>query len=97
MAARPDAVQRIRYGSEWPKRTPTQTWVRLLRNIPEGQRNDSLARIVGHLLARGVDEHVALELLLAVNQARCRPPLPDREVVAVAESILRRHLRKAAA
>jgi hypothetical protein len=79
------------------KRTPTSEWVRLIRAIPEGQRNDGLARLCGHLLARGVDEHVMHELLLAVNQSRCRPPLPDREVTHIAESILRRHLRKAPA
>jgi putative DNA primase/helicase len=79
------------------RRTPTREWVRLIRGIPEGERNDSLARLCGHLLARGVDEHVMLELLLAVNQARCRPPLPHREILGIAESILRRHLRNLAA
>lgn len=79
------------------KRIPAAEWVRMLRGIAEGERNDRLARLCGHLIARNLDERVTLELLLAVNQARCRPPLPEREVTAIVESILRRHLKGIAA
>jgi len=41
-----------------------------------------------------VDSQVALELLLAWNRVRCRPPLPDSEVAAVVDSIARLHEQK---
>lgn len=49
---------------------------------------------VKRLLWRGVDPQVALDLLLAWNRMRCRPPLPDDEVASVVESIVRLHSRK---
>ena len=61
--------------------------------MPEGERNATLASLTGHLLWRGVDPEVALELMLAWNRTRCRPPLSDEEVVRVVESIVRLHGR----
>ena len=42
------------------------------------------------LLGRRIDPHVCLELILAFNATRCRPPLPEDEVVATVASIARR-------
>ena len=61
--------------------------------MAEGRRNNTLASLAGHLLWHGVDAQVALELLLAVNRARCRPPLPDDEVAPVVANIARLHAR----
>jgi hypothetical protein len=70
-------------------------WRSLVRaGVEEGQRNASLASLSGHLLARDVDPEVALELLLAWNRIRCRPPLDDAEVTAVVDSIARLHQRE---
>ena len=57
--------------------------------VTEGVRNETVASLTGHLLWHGVDPEVALELLLAWNRARCRPPLPDEEVARTVESIVR--------
>jgi hypothetical protein len=43
------------------------------------------------LLWHGVDPYVALELLLAWNRMRCRPPLDEAEVAQVVASITRVH------
>lgn len=51
----------------------------------------SPASLAGHLLWREVDPEVVMELLLAWNRARCRPPLEDAEVAGVVESIARLH------
>lgn len=73
-------------------------WRQLVREgVPEGQRNDTLASLTGHLLWHGVDPDVALELLLAWNRQRCRPPLDDAEVAQVVRNIVRLHQRDEAA
>jgi Bifunctional DNA primase/polymerase, N-terminal/Primase C terminal 1 (PriCT-1) len=50
------------------------------RDVPEGERHDTLLRIAGHLLARRVDPVLTLELVRAFNKARCEPPSPQSEV-----------------
>jgi hypothetical protein len=67
-------------------------WRQLVREgVPEGQRNSTIASLTGHLLWHGVDPEVALELLLAWNRMRCRPPLDDAVVAQVVASITRLH------
>jgi hypothetical protein len=67
-------------------------WRKLVRErVAEGQRNSTIASLTGHLLWHGVDPDVALELLLAWNRMRCRPPLDDAEVAQVVASITRLH------
>jgi hypothetical protein len=67
-------------------------WRQLVREgVPEGQRNSTIASLTGHLLWHGVDPEVALELMLAWNRMRCRPPLDDAEVAQVVASITRLH------
>jgi hypothetical protein len=71
--------------------TPTATWRELVRyGVGEGARNHTIARLYGHLLRRDVDPVVALELVTTWNAVRCRPPLPEAEVVAVAANIAER-------
>lgn len=71
---------------------PAAHWRALVRDgVAEGSRNSTLASLTGHLLWHGVDPEVALELLLAWNRLRCRPPLPDEEVAQVVASITRLH------
>ena len=68
-------------------------WRRLVRDgVDEGARNATLASLAGHLLWHEVDPGAVMELLLAWNRARCRPPLEDAEVAGVVESIARLHL-----
>lgn len=70
-------------------------WRHLVREgVGEGERNASLASLAGHLLQRGVDPEVSLELLLGWNRLRCRPPVADEEVVRVVRSIARLHERE---
>jgi len=67
-------------------------WRRLVHEgVPQGQRNSTIASLTGHLLWHGVDPAVTLELLLAWNRMRCRPPLDDVEVAQVVENIIRVH------
>jgi hypothetical protein len=70
---------------------PIAHWRQLTREgVPEGERNNTIASLAGHLLWHGVDPAVVMELLLCWNRLRCRPPLADEEVAGVVESITRR-------
>lgn len=73
---------------------PAAHWRALAHEgVPRGKRNATIASFTGHLLWRGVDPAVVLELMLGWNRLRCRPPLPDDEVARTVESIVRMHER----
>jgi hypothetical protein len=73
---------------------PLSHWRRLLREgVAEGERNNTIASLAGHLLWHGIDPQVTMELLLSWNVTRCRPPLEPAEVVRTVESITRLHQR----
>lgn len=55
--------------------------------IPEGKRNAELASLAGSMRRRGMTEEEILVALLAVNAARCDPPLSEVEVRGIAGSI----------
>jgi Bifunctional DNA primase/polymerase, N-terminal/Primase C terminal 1 (PriCT-1) len=70
-------------------------WLKLIKQgVAEGRRNDAIARVVGHLLRRGVDYFVALDLVRVWNQARCRPPLSEAELCKTAKSILSKEIAR---
>ena len=74
---------------------PFAYWRNLVREgVNKGARNNTLASLAGHMLWHGLDPQAVLELLLCWNRVRCRPPLPDDEVVRVVESITRLHRRE---
>jgi hypothetical protein len=80
--------------SERPAATPTSEWVGIVRDgLGDGERNNGLARLVGHLLAKDVDARLAAELAHVVNE-RGRPPLPGGEVDAIVRSIAGREVRR---
>ena len=73
---------------------PVSYWRGVAREgVEEGARNNTIAAFTGHLLFHGVDLDVVRELLLAWNRDRCRPPLPDEEVIHTVESIAKLHQR----
>jgi hypothetical protein len=75
-----------------------QNWRRLVREgVGEGRRNDAVARLAGHLLRKDVDPYVVLDLARCWNANRCRPPLPDGEVVGAVNSICEREMARRAA
>ncbi|HLJ20067.1 MAG TPA: bifunctional DNA primase/polymerase [Stellaceae bacterium] len=72
-----------------------ETWRRLVaEGVGEGKRNDAIARLSGHLLRRDVDPYVALDLVRCWNAVRCRPPLPEDELVRTFHSIAHRELQR---
>lgn len=76
-------------------RRPVSEWRALAADgTVEGERNQRAAQLGGHLLGRGVDPYVTLELLVAWDQHRNRPPLGRGEVARVVESIAAREAAK---
>lgn len=70
-------------------------WQRLACTYaPEGERNQRLTSIVGHLLRSHVNPYLAQELALAWNARRCRPPLNEAEVLRIVESVAAAELRR---
>lgn len=70
-------------------------WANLAaKGAPAGSRNISTASLAGHLLARLVDPSVVLELVLAWDAQRNRPPLGRAEVTRTVVSIVKREIRK---
>jgi hypothetical protein len=81
---------------EQPKQVTTgNDWAALAgADVAEGGRNTTIAKFAGHLLRHYVDPRVALELLLAWNATRCKPPLEHTEVVRTINSIAGAELRR---
>jgi len=53
----------------------------------EGGRNAALASMAGKMRRAGCSADAVLQALRVTNDERCRPPLPDDEVAAIARSI----------
>jgi hypothetical protein len=56
-------------------------------DIPEQQRNDTLTSMAGTMRRRGFSEQGIAAALLVENRGRCKPPLPDKEVRKIAQSV----------
>ena len=65
-----------------------------LGSVAQGQRNDTAARIIGHVLRRYVEPQLAYVLLSAWNASHCRPPLQQDELARTFESVLAMELRR---
>jgi hypothetical protein len=76
---------------------PAEHWLTIARDgVAAGSRNLTTASLAGHLLrlSPSLDPQVALELIVAWDAQRNRPPLGRAEVVRVVESIARKELRR---
>ncbi len=77
-----------------PRGHPIDHWRCLLpKSLTQGERNDTIASLSGHLLWHGVNPGMVAELLLCWNAERCLPPLEPEEVLRTIESITRLHER----
>jgi hypothetical protein len=66
----------------------------LAEGVTQGKRNDSLARIVGHLLRGDIDVNLVAELAHLINAHRFKPSLPRPEVDKTIDSIAAAELRR---
>ena len=80
----------------WLLQKLTPQWARATRVradrigiLPDGQRNDGLARLGGALRRRGADLAELEAQLMQANLRRCQPPLPEVDVLKIAASVAR--------
>lgn len=66
---------------------PASEWRELAKGVAEGGRNNAIARISGHLLAKRVNPSLVLQLLIAWNAMFNSPPLTSEEVASTVNSI----------
>ena len=60
-------------------------------DIPEGQRDDTLTRLTGQFFGRGFKKDDVLLHIHAINESRCKPPLPEKQVTKIVDSVYRMH------
>ena len=63
--------------------------VELPTEFGQGERNDLLFKLAASLRAKGLSDSALLAALREENRARCKPPLPEREVETIAHSATR--------
>ena len=91
----PDWIHALMVEVDEAKAKPVEEWRAIASGVvEEGRRNDTLARLSGHLLRHHIDPYVALDLVRAFNATRCQPALADEEVVSVVNSIARREAER---
>ena len=66
----------------------------IVNGVDAGNRNNWIASIFGKLLRSGARPRNAYELLKVINDNYVQPPLPNKELDAVAESILKRFINE---
>ncbi len=55
--------------------------------IPEGERNSTLTSLAGSMRRPGMTSEEIYAALIVANRQRCKPPLDEKEVRTIAESI----------
>jgi Bifunctional DNA primase/polymerase, N-terminal/Primase C terminal 1 (PriCT-1) len=74
---------------------PALEWVKVLsEGADEGVRDHTATQVAGHLLRRYVDPRVVLALLQSWNATSCRPPLPDKDILRIVNSIAGKELKR---
>jgi hypothetical protein len=74
--------------------TPSAEWRELVKGVAEGIRDCSVTKLAGHLLSRHVDPFVTLALLQGWNATCCTPPLPEKDIIRIVNSIARKEGKK---
>lgn len=78
-------VQRARKKKSGPKDATAEVG----KEIPKGARDKTLTSLAGALRRKGEDGETILPFLRAVNEKRCKPPLPEADLVRIAKGIER--------
>ena len=82
----------INYSSQYKKRDSSY-WRDIAFGVREGERNQTLASLIGYLLRRYVDVNLVYGLAIAWAQ-QCTPAIDDKEVNNTFKSILKKDMNK---
>lgn len=63
-------------------------------DIPDGQRDTELTSRVGRIVRHGMGYNDVVALALAMNSTHCKPPLSNRDVMKIVDSIFAREQAK---
>jgi Bifunctional DNA primase/polymerase, N-terminal/Primase C terminal 1 (PriCT-1) len=78
-----------------PVPSPPSEWTAIFAGpIPEGRRDDTMARAAGYLLCRRVAAGVTLEILRSINAVHGEPPLPDGDLIRIVNSIAGKEMKR---
>jgi len=69
-------------------------WSRLLKGVEEGNRNNAATQLAGHLFRRYVDPSIVLELMYMWNETRVFPPLKQKELESIINSVAGKELAR---
>lgn len=75
------------------KPKPTSEYLRIFQGVCEGERNNALVTLIGHLIVR-LDYREAFEIVHLWNETRVNPPLEADTVTTAFNNILRREAEK---
>jgi len=73
---------------------PPEWWRKLAQGVPEGYRNMSAASLMGLLLRKRINPVLATMLVIAWNREFNKPPMDDKEVIRICESIAKREVQR---
>lgn len=76
------------------KAKPTSEYVRIMQGVDDGERNNSLVMLIGHLLARKIHFTEAFEIVHMWNESRVNPPLSADVVTKAFNNIMRKEAEK---
>jgi hypothetical protein len=80
---------------ESPLDAPTGMLAAVLGVIPQGGRNDYLSRACYAKIKAGVEGDDLVAEMLALNESKCEPPLPEAEVLSIVRGKERRGIEPA--
>jgi len=90
VADMPKAVKHEAWVAAQVKQT-AETKTDISKSTHEGSRNNHLSRVVGKLINNGDTKAQVLEYCLELNSIKFTPPLPNKEVGVIVDSIWRVH------
>lgn len=85
-------VIKVDYSKQYKKRDSSY-WRDIAFGVGEGERNQTLASLIGYLLRRYVDVNLVYGLALAWAE-QCTPPIDDKEVNNTFRSILKKDMHR---
>lgn len=73
------------------KEAPKKIFTVTEQFIPEGQRNDTFFRLASTFRSKGITYEAAHKALEIDNQSKCNPPLDEKEILGILNSVYKRY------